>query len=116
MDSTYSSSLVQNEKSLLPLGDYISLLTSSLESLRRLEVTLPLLQLSHDVDGFLQKIQSVKESIELKLQSIENGSGFMPNFDQKEVEKLISSFAEPKIAKTSSKSKKKSKLQKSGCD
>lgn len=70
IDSTYSSSLLQNNQGQLPLGDYISLLTSSLESLRRLEVTLPLLQLDINIDDFKLKIQEAKDAIEGKLLKI----------------------------------------------
>jgi hypothetical protein len=51
----------------------------------------------------------VKSAIDLKLQQIESGNGFMPNFDVKEVERLVSSIsksAEPKLVRAKSKSKK----------
>jgi hypothetical protein len=77
----------------MPLGDYISLMTSSLESLRRLEVILPLLQLSYDTEPFIQMSNCLKKAVEAKLQSIESGNGLLPNFDIKEVERLVNSFS-----------------------
>ncbi|CDW80107.1 UNKNOWN [Stylonychia lemnae] len=69
VDSTYSSTYQLNERNQLPIGDVISLMTGSVESLRRLEVSLPQLRLYgiEFGDELVQKLKSIRRAIDSKL-------------------------------------------------
>eukprot|EP00347_Sterkiella_histriomuscorum_P024501 403330892 len=96
IDSTYSSTLhMLHDKNQLPIGDVISLMTSSQEAIRRLEVTLPQLHL-YGIDfpeSFMKNLQQIRKLIDGKL----DNNDFQRNSNSTAfTDQNLSSFSEHK--------------------